>query len=140
MIYNKADIAEKKKAKLAKLKFQREKNAVRIVWRLPEWENEAGDKKPGTWEKELFERVKQNNTRFTSSGHAYVIAKHMDTNGNICEKQIWVDDLWPENYHHEKPKGMNKDLRLVEKNIMIVSFAYHFWLHNKQIMKVNYKN
>lgn len=134
-------LAEKKKLKIAKKKFAQEKNAIRVIGKMPEPEKATwSQKKKWTGEKKLFEQVAINRTRYTSTGRPYVVATHMSVMGEICEKRIFIENLNHMNFHHEKAKGMNKELRLVEENIQIVSFAYHFWLHNKQIYRLFRKN
>lgn len=50
-------------------------------------------------------------------------------------KKIKLQDLRVENFSHIKPKWMYPELRLNKDNIKIVTFAYHFYEHNK----LNYK-
>jgi hypothetical protein len=68
------------------------------------------------------------------------MAKHIDTDGLECKKFIPLHFLTPTNFSHIKNKWMNKELRLDPDNIEIVSLAYHFYEHNKQVIKIYYPN
>ena len=67
-------------------------------------------------------------------------ARHIGFDGKETTKRIHIDDLTHWNFSHIKSKGMNKSLRLDPDNIEIVSVAFHFYEHNKQILKVHYVN
>jgi hypothetical protein len=88
-----------------------------------------------TGELELFKEIARE-----QEVNGAVIAKHMDEKGNVCTKLIRTTDLKPENFSHIIPKSRGEKYRLDKKNIEIVSFAFHFYEHNKQICKLKRAN
>lgn len=125
----------KKKARATKLRFQKEKNAIRVIGRVPEEE-----KKTATGEAELFERI-ADKRMYLKDGIMWVKATHRDEKTwEVCEKEIPRSILKPINFDHRENKSRGEELRLDEDNIDIVSFAYHFHKHNCQILRLVYPN
>lgn len=92
-------------------------------------------KKSWTWERNLFiEIAEQRQVNWS------VIALHMDTNGNETYKMIRLEDLTPFNFDHTIPKSRGEKYRLDPSNILIVSFAWHFYKHFKQVYKLDRRN
>lgn len=55
-----------------------------------------------------------------------------------CEVQDcgkWIEELSPENFHHDKTKGAHPELRLNKANIKIVCFDCHYTIHNIKKLK-----
>lgn len=87
------------------------------------------NKRKPTGELELFKQIARDQEQNWA-----VIAKHIDIKGNECTKYIRVEDLKPENFSHIIPKSRGEEYRLDPENIEIVSRAWHFYEHNKQIL------
>lgn len=122
-------LTEKQRLKKAKLAYRES------VWRwLPQKE-----KKKATGELEIFKKIAEDN-KMEMYWAFWVWAKHIDSDGLECRKFIKMGDLWPVNFSHKIPKSRWEKYRLDPDNIEIVSFAFHFHEHNKQILKVYYPN
>ncbi len=128
MIFN-FSMNEKEKRKKERLAFRSQ-----VSWKPLEKKKE---KKTG--ELELFREIAFSKA-IMCWWVEWVLAKHRDTDWLECTKFIPLHFLTPTNFSHIKNKGMHKDLRLEESNIELVSTAYHFYEHNKQILKVYYPN
>lgn len=121
--------------KKLKKQFQKEKNSIRVVGRIPE-----AIKETATGEAELFETI-ADKRMYAKDGEMWVLAIHRDEKtGEVCEKEIRRDILTPMNFDHRENKSRGEQHRLDEDNIDIVSFAYHFHKHNGQILRLVYPN
>lgn len=126
--------------KRAKEKLKKEKLAIRQVWKTT-----PKEKKGATWEFELFKKIAFCRA-FTytwqeeDAENSFVMAKHIDFNGNETTKVIALSNLTPTNFSHTIPKSRWEEYRLDPNNIVIVSRASHHYEHTKQILKVDYPN
>lgn len=119
---------KKEKEKLKKLKLE-----ARRMWILHDAPPEK--EKIPKWEFELFKKIAEEQRDWD-----FVNALHMNFDWEVVVKRIRMEDLTPENFHHECPKSRGEEHRLNPDNILIVSRAYHHWEHTKQILKVDYPN
>lgn len=121
--------------KKLKKQFQKEKNSIRAIGRIPEEVKETA-----TGEAKLFETI-ADKRMYKKNGTMWVLAIHRDEKtGEVCEKEIRRENLTPMNFDHRENKSRGERHRLDEGNIDIVSFAYHFHKHNGQILRVIYPN
>lgn len=124
-------------SKRSKKQFQKEKNSIRVIGRVPEKE-----KKWPTGEFELFKKIADERKFYYawSDSEWYVDAKHINQDWMLTRKVIKLENLTPTNFSHTIPKSRGEQYRLDPDNIEIVSRAYHEWHHTKQIPKLEYIN
>lgn len=100
MKYDFTQLKQKKEAKAAKARFNREKNSIRAIGRIPEVVRETA-----TGEAEMFERI-ADKRMYKKDGEMWVLAIHRDEKtGEVCEKEIRRENLKPMNFDHRENKS-----------------------------------